>query len=231
MKTEKLNRAWILGWLVLVCGLSGCIGATLYSVNMYYDAKQAVVPQYLKAYGPTSEVIISAAEFIDNRQVDDQLVIGRVVEDSGVKYPVVPKNVKTTKAIAMGIKEYLRKAGYKVPNKIEQWDLKEQTLPQGVANILVGGSIDDLEINCRKGLPTNSYKTRIKLTVVFANMTTGKILYKTHVESSYSREHVLFSEAVLSDQVETVLADAIEKLFEDKNIAQKIKEAAAGSNQ
>lgn len=230
MRIAGLRQVLQGGMFIIVLNLAGCIGATLYSVNMYYDAKQANIPASLKAYGPTSDMIISTAEFIDNRQVDDRLVIGRVVEESGVKYLVVPKNVKTTKAVSMGIKEYLRKAGYKVPNKMEQWDLKEQTIPQGVAHILVGGSIDDLEICCRRGLPTNSYKTKMKLTVVFADMTTGRILYKTHVESSYSREHILFSEDILSDQADIVLADAIEKMFEDKNIAQQIKEAAARSN-
>jgi hypothetical protein len=227
MKTSRWHHVWILGLLISVFSFSGCAGTNLYSINISYDAKQAAIPASLKAYGKTSDAIISVAEFNDARQMDDRLVIGRVVEDGGIKYLVVPKNVKATKAISSGIKEYLRKAGYKVPNKIEQWDLKEENIPQGVANIVIGGNIDELEIYCRRGLPTNSYNTKIKLTVVFANMVTGKILYTSQVESDYSREHLLFSENVLEDQADIALGGAIEKLFEDKVVAQKIKEAIA----
>jgi len=43
-------------------------------------------------------------------------------------------------------------------------------------------------------------------------------------------EHVLFSENILAEQADIVLADAIEKLFEDKNVAQKLKETLAQQN-
>lgn len=223
----KINRILKWGLLFSVFSFLGCAESNLYSVNIYYDAEKASVPAYLKPDVKTSDAIISVAEFNDTRQMDDKLMIGRVVENDGTKVLVFPKSIKATIAVSNGIKEYLRKAGYKVPNKIEQWDLKEQSIPQGIANVLIGGNIDELEISCRRGFPTNSYKTSIKLIVVFADMAKGKILYKTTVESSYSQEYVLFSENVLGEQADMALADAIEKLFENKIVAQKIKEAIA----
>ena len=189
----KINKiACILKWglLVSIFSFSGCAGPSLYSVNMYYDAYQAAIPAYLKA-DKTSNAIISIAEFTDTRQIDDRLVIGHVVEKDGMKNLVFPKNVKATKAISNGIKEYLRKAGYKVSDKIEQWDLKEETIPKEDFKILIGGNIDELEISCRRDFPTNTYTTNMKLTIVFADMAKGKILYQSKVESSYSKEHVL----------------------------------------
>jgi hypothetical protein len=56
-------------------------------------------------------------------------------------------------------------------------------------------------------------------------MVKGRILHKTTVQSTYSREHVLFTENILGEQAEIVIGSAIEKLFEDKAVAQKIKEA------
>jgi hypothetical protein len=193
---------------------------------MYYDAEKAAIPAYLKA-DKTSSAIISVAEFTDTRQMEDRLVIGRVTESDGARVLLLPKNVKATKAVSNGIKEYLRKAGYKVPNKIEQWDLKEQNIPQGVANILIGGDIEELEISCLKGFPTNSCKTNIKLKIVFADMTKGKILYESKVETNYSKEDILFSEEALGEQAGIALGDAIEKLFAEKAVAQKLKEAVA----
>lgn len=220
------------GWsLICLCGLlfaafiiSGCAGPNLYSINMYYDAVKTNIPPYIKA-DKDSAAIISVAEFTDSRAMDDKQVIGRVEERDGVKTLVFPKQVKATVAISNGIKEYLRKAGYKVPAKIEQWDLKEETIPQGVANILIGGNIDELEISCRKGFPTNTYTATMKLTIAFADMTKGKILYKSRVESTYAMEHVWFSENILEEQADKVLANAIEKLFEEKAVMQKLKEA------
>lgn len=225
MKINKMRFLLICGLLFSSIILSGCAGPNLYSVNMYYDEEQAVIPAYLKADGKASGAVISVAEFNDTRHVDDQIIIGRVVKSDGTKILVFPKNVQATKAIANGIAKYLKKAGYRVADKVEQWNLKEENMPQGDSKIIIGGNIEELEIYCRKNTPTNSYKSSIKLSVVFADMAKGKILYTTTVESSYSQEHILFSENILGEQAEIVLADAIEKLFGDKAIAQKLKEA------
>jgi hypothetical protein len=227
MKINKLLDIWKWGVLISILGFLGCAGPTRnYSVNMYYDADKVAIPVYLKA-DKASSAIISIAEFTDTRRMDDRLVIGHVVEKDGMKNLVLPKNVKATKAISKGIKEYLRKAGYKVSDKIVQWDLKEETMPKEDFKILIGGNIDELEISCRRDFPTNTYTTNMRLTIVFADIAKGKILYKSKVESNYSKENVLFSEENLGEQAGIALGDAIEKLFEDKVVAQKLKEALA----
>jgi hypothetical protein len=227
MKINKLRDILKWGLLISIFSFLGCAGPrSLYSVNMYYDAEKATIPVYLKA-DKTSNAIISMAEFTDKRKMEDQLVIGRVVEKDGMNNLVFPKNIKVTKAISNGIKEYLRKASYKVADKIEPWDLKEETIPKEDFKILIGGTIDELEISCRRGFPSNTYTANMKLTIVFADMAKGKILYKSKVESSYSKEHVLFSEESLGEQAGIALGDAIEKIFEDKALAQKLKEAIA----
>ena len=227
MKINRWRDIWEWGLLISIFSFLGCAGPnSLYSVNMYYDADKASIPAYLKA-DKASNAIISIAEFTDTRRMDDRLVIGRVVEKDGMKNLVFPKNIKVTKAIAKGIKEYLRKAGYKVADKIVQWDLKEETMPKEDFKILIGGNIDELEISCRRGFPSNTYTTNMKLTIVFADMAEGKILYQSKVESNYSKEYVLFSEESLGEQAGIALGDAIEKVFADKAVAQKLKEAIA----
>ncbi len=216
----------MLSGVVCVCAVWGCIASSLYSVNLRYDAASALIPSYLSA-DQKVQGKISVAEFTDTRQIEDRLVIGRVVEKDGMKVLVLPKYIKPTQALAQGIKEYLNKAGYKVTAKIAKWDLKEEDLPKTGSGILVGGSIEEMEITCRRGFPTNSYKTTIKLNVIFADLKTGKIIYKSTVESVSSQEHVSFSEERLGDQASIALGDSIEKVFEEKALAQKIKEALA----
>jgi hypothetical protein len=216
----------LLGIAVLVFCLSitGC-ATRLYSVNMNYDAEKANIPAYLKADNKGGNAAITITEFVDIRKGEDQMVIGRVVEKDGMKTLVMPKHAKPTQAVAFGIKRYLVKAGYKILSSAGQWDLKEQTIPKVDSKLIIGGSIDELEITCRKGFPTDSYKAGMKLNLILADAVKGKILYRSSVESNSSLEHVSFSEARLAEQLNIVMGDAIEKVFEDRKFAQKLKEA------
>jgi len=222
----EMNKwRYLTGFLVIifVCSILGCAVNTLYSVNLGYDAVSAVIPAYLTADAKVQGKTIAVAEFTDTRQMDDRLVIGRVVEKDGTKILVMPKYAKPTQAMARGIKEYLGKAGYDIATKIEKWDLKEENLPKIHSRILVGGNIEEIEITCRRGFPTNSYKTTIKLNIILVDLATGKIFYKRTVESVSSQEHVSFSEERLGDQASNALGDSIEKVFEERAVAQKIK--------
>ena len=226
----KINKwCYLAGLVMIVCVFSilGCIANSLYSVNLHYDVADAVIPSYLTADQKVQGKTISVSEFTDTRQMEDRLVIGRVVEKNGMKILVLPQYTKPTQALAQGIKEYLRKAGYKVTAKIERWDLKEENLPKINSRILVGGNIEEMEITCWRGFPTNSYKTTIKVNIILADLASGKIIYKRTVESISSQEHIFFSEERLGDQASIALGDSIEKVFEEKAVAQKIKEIMA----
>jgi len=214
----------VLGLMISCFFVSGCT-PRLYSVSMNYDAEKANIPAYLKADAQGRNVAIAIAEFFDDRKVDDQMVIGRVVEKDGMKTLVLPKYTRPAQAVTNGIKRYLDKAGYLSSRDAGQWDLQEETIPKVNSKIIIGGNISELELTCRKGFPIDSYKARIKLNLVFADAAKGKILYRSSVESNTSLEHVSFSEARLEEQINVALGDAIEKVFEDRNVAQKIKGA------
>lgn len=212
----------ILGLLFCCFWISGC-AKTLYSINMNYNAEEANIPAYLKS-NKQQKNEITIAGFVDTRKVDDSVIIGYVVEKDGTKNLVFPKYTKPTQAVTSGIKKYLTKAGYKISEVAGQWDLKEQTMPKSDNKLIVGGSIDEMEIVCRKGFPTNSYSAKVKLTLVLADPAKAKILFNNSVESRTSLEHVSFSEARMEEQINIALGDAIEKNFEDKKVAQKLKE-------
>lgn len=225
VRGNKLLCIAVLGLLVYCLGIIGCVASRLYSVNMNYDAGKANIPAYLKNDDKGRNTLITITEFGDSRKVDEPMVIGRVVEKNGMKTLVLPKYTKPTQALANGIKRYLIKAGYKIAGLAGQWDLKEETMPKVDSKIIIGGNIEELELICRKGFPTDSYKATMKLTLVIADPAKGKILYRSSVESNTSLEHVSFSEARLEEQINIAMGDAIEKVFEDRNVAQKLKEA------
>jgi len=206
-------------------GISASAATGIYNINIQYSAEKAVIPEYLKADEKTRGAVITVAEFTDMRQVGDKKIIGHVRERDDTRVPVFPKDVLPVKAVASGIKEYLKKAGYKVADEIAKWDLKEETMPKGNGKIIISGSIEELEVTCWRGVFSHSYKTNLKLIIVIADLAKGKILYKGKVESSSSRDDVSFSEAQLGEQLSNALGDAIGKVFEEKAVAQKIKEA------
>ncbi|MCK7507462.1 MAG: hypothetical protein MZV70_27740 [Desulfobacterales bacterium] len=82
-----------------------------------------------------------------------------------------------------------------------------------------------MEINCRRAFPTNSYTTKIKLTIYLADTVNKRILHRSTVEATTSLEHVSFSEDRLGDQASMALGDGIEKIFEKRELAQAIQEA------
>lgn len=211
-------------WVVCVCG---CAASHVYSINMYYDAERFNIPDFAKAGGAVSGTRIAVAELNDLRNMDDQLSVGWVVERDGMKTLIFPKNVRAARAVAIGITQYLKKAGYQVLPKIEQWNANEGTLPDTEGKILIGGNIEKLDMFCRKGFPTHSYNAHIKLTVAIADMKTGKVLYKRRIESRYAQEHVAFSENILGEQASLALTETIEKIFEDRTVMQKIRQMLA----
>jgi hypothetical protein len=221
---SNMSYMAILGLLICCLYINGCANS-LYSVNMYYDAGGANIPAYLKNDDKGRNTSITVAEFVDTRKVSDPIVIGRVVEKDGMKILVLPKYTKPTQAVTNGIKKYLLKAGYRISNDKRQWDLKEETMPKTDSNLIVGGSIDELELTCRRGFPTDSYKAEMRLTLVIADPAKKKILYRSSVETNTLLEHISFSEARLEEQINIALGDAIEKIFEDKKIAQKLKDS------
>jgi len=222
----KINKwCYLVKLVMIVCVfiILSCVANSLYSVNLRYDAAGAIIPSYLIADQKVQGKTISVAEFTDTRKIEDRLVIGKVVEKNGMKILVLPQYTKPTQAMAQGIKEYLKKAGYKVTAKLEKWDSNEENLPKINSRILVGGNIEEMEITCRRGFPTNSYKTTIKLKIIIADLANHKIIYKSTVESVISQEHVSFSEERLGEQASIALGDSIEKVFEEKAVALKIK--------
>lgn len=222
-----LKKIAVLVLISFSMSISGCAATnpSLYSVNMRYDPAQAVIPEYLRADEKTRNALIAVTEFTDTRQVDDKKIIGRVRERDDTRVPIFPKDVMPTRAVADGIKEYLRKAGYKVADKIVQWDLKEENMPKGNGKVIIGGSIEEMQISCWTGAFSNSYKTNVKLTIFIADSAKGKILYKSKVESLSSRDDVSFSEEEIGGQLSAALGDAIKKVFEEAALARKIKEA------
>ncbi len=208
--------------LPLIVGLSAC-ATSLYTINLKYEPTQAIRPS-----ADLEKVKVTVATFEDLRKRPDLLAVGEVVKTDGGKIPVFPKYIRAPEAVSSGFREYLRKAGYSVTDRKPAWDLKNGSIREGEGDILIGGSIDELWVSCVDERPKKKYRASVKLNVLFADVRKKWVFYKTTTQSSASLDHVFFSEDRLQEQLNGVLDDAIEKVFEGGEAQRRIKEALKG---
>jgi hypothetical protein len=211
--------------IVAAVVLAGCAPA-LYSVDMKY------VPTRIspKAQGAPKPIALTVAAFQDMRKIPDKIVIGRVIKPNGEEIRVLPKYVWPSPAVTEPIKEFFRQAGYRVASESPAWNLQESGINKAWEPILIGGSIDALEVVCQNSLTVSKYSAKAKLTIYFADTFRGKIFHTLTTDSSASLDHVLFSEEKLEQQLNTALSGAIEKFFEGSDIVNIINEGAAHNN-
>jgi hypothetical protein len=213
------------GLIGIIVGLSllllanGCTPA-LYSVNMRYEPTKVAAP----APAGEPKYSVTVAAFVDQRKMNDTLLIGRVIKSDGETIPILPQYVKPSDAVAAALRELLFKSGYLVSPERPVWDLKEATIRPEWGPLLIGGTIDDLDVTCLDNLTLKRYSAKARLTLIFADVQKKRIFYQVTSESSSSLDHIIFSEETLESQINGVLSDAIEKVFEGPETNRKIRE-------
>jgi hypothetical protein len=198
--------------------LFSCAPVNLYTINMRYTPSETAAA---RADG-TGNVQFTVARFIDSRSIEDKMVIGRVVSPDGGTIPVLPKYLKPVDAVTAGIRECLSAAGYSLSTKIPAWDLRSDSIEKRWGTVLIGGTIDKLEVVCHKDGIKKKYRANVKLTIVFADALNARIFHKMEIETSPSLVHVKFSEKILEEQINKALSDSIEQVFGNRETMQKI---------
>jgi len=201
----------------------GCAHAE-YSVDMKYVPTKPMA----EMKGSGKDIMVTVSTFEDLRKTEDKQQIGWVWDPYGGKKPVYPRFSNPSMTVTSSVKEIFQKAGYQVAAASPLWDLKEEKIRKEWGPILVGGSIDELEVYCVNDVTAKKYRAKAKITVILANTQTGKVFYKVSANSSTSLDHVLFSEGRLAQQINAALADVMDKIFEGTEINNRIIAEAAG---
>ncbi len=199
-----------------------CAPVSLYTIDLRYSPTATSVPQVTEK---GKAFVVTVARFNDVRNVEDKLVIGKVVKSNGKNIPILPKYTKPVDVILKGMQAYLEDIGYEVSSETPQWDLTKESIDKEWEDVLIGGTIDAFEVVCLKGIPVKKYRTKVKFTVYFADVKRQKIFYKIAVETKPSLEHVRFNEKMLAKQINGGMTEAIEKIFEGRDIYEKIQAA------
>jgi hypothetical protein len=216
-------RRWLIRITVFLCLLgilSGC-APKIYNVNMRYESTKVIPPVVTDG----KKYSLTVASFTDQRKMEDTQLIGRVIKSNGTPIPILPRYVKPTDAVAAALRDVLVKSGYTVAPSRPAWDLNEATIRPEWGTILVGGTIDTLDVTCVQTFTMKRYNATVRVTLIFADVQKKKIFYRLVSESSSSLDHVFLSEARLESQINGVLSDAIEKALEGPEMVRQIREA------
>ncbi len=214
---------WPIRIAICLCGLfvfGGC-APQIYNVSMRYEPTK-IIPA---AVTDGRKYSLTVSSFTDLRKMDDLLLIGRVIKSDGTPIPILPRYVKPTDAVAAALRELLSRSGYTVAPDRPAWDLDENSLKPEWGKILIGGTIDALDVTCVEMFTMKRYSAKVRVTLVFADVQTKRIFYRVVSESTSSLDHIVTSEGKLESQINGVLSDAIEKAIEGPETGRQIQEA------
>jgi uncharacterized lipoprotein YajG len=212
--------------LLVICCLAMFLGACArqgpYSVDLLYISpeKTSVADEKAKSLS------ITVAQFNDERAVDDKRVIGKVIKSDGAKILILPKHHMPADAVTRAVRHHLYGEGYHVTSRTPVWNLSDDTIEDGWGTVVIGGNIHEFELICLKETPIRKYRARVKLSVVFSDVAKKKMKFKVNVESSPSLEHIRFTEGKMTEVINDALTAAINRIFENREVHQKIKEIA-----
>jgi hypothetical protein len=117
------------------------------------------------------------------------------------------------------------KAGYTVSPDRPAWDLSEDAIRSEWGTLLVGGTIDELDVTCVESLTMKRYSAKVRITLFFADVQKKRIFHRVTSESSSSLDHIIFSEEKLESQINGALSDAMEKAIGGRETDRQIREA------
>ena len=204
----------------LLLSLIGC-APKLYSIDMRFEPTKVIPP----ALNDGRKYSLTVASFVDRRKMEDTILIGRVIQADGTPIPILPRYVKPTDAVASALRTLLFKAGYAVSPDKPAWDLSENAIRPEWGTLLVGGSIDALDVTCVETFTMKRYSAKARVTLWFADVQKKRIFYRVTSESNSSLDHIFFSEGKLENEINGVLSSAMESVIGGAETGRRIREA------
>lgn len=90
--------------------------------------------------------------------------------------------------------------------------------------------ITRFEILCHDNVAVKKYQAEVQLTLYFADIQNGKIVYNVSATDHFSLEYIRFAEEHPERQINSALSYAIEDIFSSATVKSKIKETLSRGN-
>ena len=205
---------------IIIAGIAACAEVSNYAININY------IPQkgFTRNNSAQGKFAITIAAFNDTRIVDDKTIIGKKVKSRNDKILALATAENSSRDISSAFRYFLLKAGYSVDEVMPEWDLRDSSISSAWGKLVIGGSIDELEVICSSEGAGVQYNTRVKLHVVFADVQRRKILHTTTLESTSTLKHLMCSGEMMQAQINSALSMAIEKIAENGELDKIIAE-------
>ena len=210
----------LLSLIIIVACITACAEVANYAININY-IPQKIITHKNSAQG---KFVITLAAFNDTRIVDDKTIIGKKVKSKDDKILALATAENPAREVSSAFRYFLLKAGYSVDEVMPEWDLRDSSINSAWGKLVIGGSIDELEVICRSEGAGVQYNTRVKLHVVFADVQRKTILHTTTLESTATLKHLMCSGEMMQDQINGALSMAIEKIAENGELDKIIAE-------
>lgn len=205
---------------IIVAGIAACAEISHYAINVNYIPQKGIT----RKNSAQGKFAITIAAFNDTRTVDDKTIIGKKVKSKNDKILALATAENPAREVSSAFRYFLLKAGYSVDEVMPEWDLRDSSISSAWETLVIGGSIDELEVICRSEGAGVQYNTRVKLHVVFADVQRRKILHTTTLESSATLKHLLCSGEMMQEQINGAVSMAIEKIAENGELDKIVAE-------
>ena len=210
----------LLSLIIIVACITACAEVANYAININY-IPQKIITHKNSAQG---KFAITLAAFNDTRNVDDKTIIGKKVKSKDDKILALATAENPSRDVSSAFRYFLLKAGFSVDEVMPGWDLRNSSINSAWGKLVIGGSIDELEVICRTEGAGVQYNSRVKLHVVFADVQRKTILHTTTLESSATLKHLMCSGEMMQEQINGALSMAIEKMAENGELDKIIDE-------
>ena len=206
--------------VIIIFIIAACAEVSNYAINIDY------IPQKSVTHNNSAQRMfsITVATFNDVRTVADKAIIGKKVKSKNDKIIALATADNPARAVSSAFRYFLLREGYSVDREMPEWDLRDHAINSTWGTLIIGGSIDELEVVCRSERAGVQYDSRVKIHVVFADVQRKKILRTTTLESMATLKHIKCSGEMMQEQINSALSMAIEKVAENGELDKIIAE-------
>ncbi|UCF72126.1 MAG: hypothetical protein JSW35_07955 [Deltaproteobacteria bacterium] len=185
----------------------GCAKSRIYLMDVRYIPKEKASP---------TEKMVGVCPFEDTRKEKEEETIG-LRHGPGKKVDVIElKGISLSESVTGAVEDYFAERGFEVTD-CKGWDRSAEgleSLPKDLY-LVVGGRIDSFTLEARSGITGTDTHYMVKIDAFIGQIEKRNVVIRT-VESEPKARKVTFDPDEVDAQLDIILTEVIQKLFEGK---------------
>jgi hypothetical protein len=210
-----MKKPSILVIFVFITALfAGCAQKGPILVDFAYRAPQGAAEEAVKT-------VVGVSPFKDERGKSASVAGKRFNSLNNAANDLVVQGTVPDKVMT-ALKNALTARGI-VVRDVPEWNLTEAGIPADGSDLLISGQIKTLWLEAASSLANTKVKAMVELRVAVAAVEQKKIIRVLNVSSTIERENVSFSTAFVQDVLSEALSAALNQVFNDEEIKNRLK--------